>query len=238
MARDEEESQGCAPEWITTFADMMSLLLTFFVFILTFSTIEMETYHKVQGALTGALGVAPQDKSRIPLKSEIPPPELDIPPADQGPEKPPEEQVEQIDTDIALAVRKVTDEDDVFEVEKYPEGILVRPSEGVYAPQETRLSSKWRRMIRNVADVMKPRGKRFLVRGYTDRDFLPTREHPTPVDMEMARAVEVAAVLADAGIPASNIEIRGRAAREYPFPNETRRDRARNRTFEIVVIDG
>jgi chemotaxis protein MotB len=43
------------PDWIMTFSDMTSLLLTFFVLLFTFSTIEEEDLRKISGAKTGGL---------------------------------------------------------------------------------------------------------------------------------------------------------------------------------------
>ena len=37
----EESGSGGAPEWMVTFADLMSLLLTFFVLLLSFANMEV-----------------------------------------------------------------------------------------------------------------------------------------------------------------------------------------------------
>ena len=42
MAMVEEEEQGGVPEWVVTFGDMMSLLLTFFVMLVSMSEIKEE----------------------------------------------------------------------------------------------------------------------------------------------------------------------------------------------------
>ena len=38
--KQEEDEAGGAPEWIVTFSDMISLLVTFFVMLMSFSTME------------------------------------------------------------------------------------------------------------------------------------------------------------------------------------------------------
>jgi len=50
------EPEG-APEWIVTFSDIVSLLVTFFIMILTWSTLEVEDFDLIRGSLQGALGV-------------------------------------------------------------------------------------------------------------------------------------------------------------------------------------
>ena len=46
-----------APMWVVTFGDLMSLLLTFFVLILSFSTMDPVKFKVVRGSLDTALGI-------------------------------------------------------------------------------------------------------------------------------------------------------------------------------------
>ena len=50
----EEESAG-APEWMVTFSDCMTLLLTFFVLLLSFSSFDDKKFRKMETALAEAL---------------------------------------------------------------------------------------------------------------------------------------------------------------------------------------
>lgn len=57
--RRKREADDGMPTWITTYGDMMSLLLTFFIFLFAFSTVDKQQFQKVmdafkmQGILTG-----------------------------------------------------------------------------------------------------------------------------------------------------------------------------------------
>ncbi len=60
MADEETKKQKCpagAPAWMCTFADMMSLLLCFFVLILSFSSLDQVSFDRVAGSLKDAFGV-------------------------------------------------------------------------------------------------------------------------------------------------------------------------------------
>jgi len=46
-----------APAWIVTFADLMSLLLTFFVLLLSFSNMEVQEFKKLAGAMRESFGL-------------------------------------------------------------------------------------------------------------------------------------------------------------------------------------
>gem|GEM_PF-300874 len=51
-----------APTWIVTFADLMSLLLTFFVLLLSFSVMEIDKFRKIAGAMHDAFGLQSMDR--------------------------------------------------------------------------------------------------------------------------------------------------------------------------------
>ena len=46
-----------APAWVVTFGDLMSLLLCFFVLLLSFSEMDKPKYKEVSGSLAKAFGV-------------------------------------------------------------------------------------------------------------------------------------------------------------------------------------
>jgi chemotaxis protein MotB len=51
-----------APMWMTTFADLMSLLLTFFILLLSFAEMDIVKYRQLAGAMKEAFGAAKEDK--------------------------------------------------------------------------------------------------------------------------------------------------------------------------------
>ena len=54
---EEEEATPGAPLWMATFADLMSLLVCFFVLIISMSEIDVIRYKKVAGSMKDAFGV-------------------------------------------------------------------------------------------------------------------------------------------------------------------------------------
>ncbi len=51
------ECPECMPEWLATFGDLMSLLLCFFVLLLSMSTMNAKKVQEAIGSLAGSLGV-------------------------------------------------------------------------------------------------------------------------------------------------------------------------------------
>jgi len=71
-----------APKWVVTFGDMMSLLLCFFVLLLSFSTTDVMKYKEAVGSLKEAFGVMKSDPdSSMPAGEKIIATHIDIPPA-------------------------------------------------------------------------------------------------------------------------------------------------------------
>ena len=59
--RSSNESNGIGGTWITTYGDMVTLLLCFFVLLYTFSTIDADKWDRLSSALRGGKGVLLND---------------------------------------------------------------------------------------------------------------------------------------------------------------------------------
>ena len=62
-AEEPKKVEPGAPKWVVTFGDLMSLLLCFFVLLLSFSEMDRQKYKQVAGSLEKAFGV--QRKVRV-----------------------------------------------------------------------------------------------------------------------------------------------------------------------------
>ena len=54
---DEGFEEPTAPAWMATFGDLMSLLLCFFVLLLSFASMDAKRFAEVNGSLRDAFGV-------------------------------------------------------------------------------------------------------------------------------------------------------------------------------------
>lgn len=63
MSDDEDDKAPGAPAWMATFADLMSLLMCFFVLLLSFSEMDVLKYKQMAGSMRDAFGV--QDKIQV-----------------------------------------------------------------------------------------------------------------------------------------------------------------------------
>ena len=69
MAKDKCECEEGAPAWMTTFSDLMSLLLCFFVLIVSMSKVVERDFFVAAGSLRGAFGVMSANPAIIKLEN-------------------------------------------------------------------------------------------------------------------------------------------------------------------------
>lgn len=68
----DEQVKAGAPAWMATFADLMALLLSFFVLLLSFSEMDVQKYKQVAGSMADAFGVQNEiAATAIPMGTSI-----------------------------------------------------------------------------------------------------------------------------------------------------------------------
>lgn len=68
------ESSGDVPEWFMTYSDVITLLMTFFILLLTFASSEPEQFERMQNSMfsaSGGTGVAGQQSAGIERESMV-----------------------------------------------------------------------------------------------------------------------------------------------------------------------
>jgi len=77
---EECKCEKGAPKWVVTFGDMMSLLLTFFVLLLSFSTTDIKKYRRMVGSVKEAFGVAVTSPDHVtPSGPEVTVQQIELP---------------------------------------------------------------------------------------------------------------------------------------------------------------
>ena len=60
----KKDNGGGAPAWVMTFADLMSLLMCFFVLLLSFSEMDLLKFKQIAGSMKAAFGVQRQIEAK------------------------------------------------------------------------------------------------------------------------------------------------------------------------------
>ncbi len=64
----KKEEGGGSPAWVMTFADLMSLLMCFFVLLLSFSEMDLQKFKQIAGSMKNAFGIQREIKTDIAPK--------------------------------------------------------------------------------------------------------------------------------------------------------------------------
>ena len=65
MAKRREEPKKGSPEWMTTFSDLMNLLLCFFVLLFSMSSVDVEKFELVVASLQSSFSILPSGGASI-----------------------------------------------------------------------------------------------------------------------------------------------------------------------------
>lgn len=224
------------PEWIVTFSDMISLLVTFFVLIMTFSSMEEDEIIKVKGAMMGTAGTINDTLGDAAVRPKIT--EIDKTDPIRGIKdrhsRPPEELPE----DVEKVAQKKTDEHVELDLRKIGDGLALEFGEPCYfEPGSAELPPELERSARELGVVLGAYPYMVLVEGFTDTAFRPTPTYPDAESLALARAAAVADVMCgQGGLERAKVLLNGPATDKPLGDNSTATGRRLNRRVSIRVL--
>ena len=258
----EEEKPGI-PAWVVTFADLMSLLMCFFVLLLSFSEIDAQKFKQIAGELSKAFGVQrevpaleiPEGTSPIFDRFSPAPPEPTVvnqirqtttteQPELQTLKSPTEQAVasalqESMDQRMQRIVSVLEDaiKDGRINVSQDQRRIIVRVEEqGSFPSGSAQITWEFEGLLLEMAEVLANMPGTLTVEGHTDDVPIHTERFYSNWDLSAAGAAAVANVLlARDGIDPTRLEVKGLADTQPRVPNDSPEHRAKNRRVEIII---
>jgi chemotaxis protein MotB len=243
------EAHGGGHGWFVTFADLMGLLVAFFVMLVAFSTQDQVKLQIVAGSMRDAFGV--QDRVRYSGVIEIPGlptrPKLknaaQIPPEEASATPSPDEHGNQqnygakFENDRAFALaaaslrQAMQDLPDITEMSKHlmieetKQGLNIeivdQDGRSMFPEGSKEPNERTRRMIQRLAAPLKAMAFRLAISGHTAATRLPSRSDYGPWELSADRANVVRRELQSEGVPASHIYmVAGRADTQPLFPDD------------------
>jgi len=224
------------PEWMVTFSDIMSLLVTFFVLLMTFSSFDSDTFDLISGGLKGSFGVV-KETDRDDLTSMLHRYRTSAARRHpSGPEVPPD--YESV-SEIAQRLRRELKMLDVLrfvDLVHLDQGLVIRIQDDLlFGSGQAELMPDSQTVLAAIAGAVRRIRNRLMVEGHTDDSFLPTRTHPDGHALSLARAVSVSEWLIGHGVDGCRVGVAGAGRYKPLFPNSSARGRARNRRVEITI---
>lgn len=224
--KKSDDEGGGAPEWMTTFGDLMSLLLTFFVLIVSFSSVQMVEFQKALGSLKGALGVLPFHKSPIN------PSEMQMPMLSGFDQTEMQDRIEEMEKFIKK--EELADEVD-FNISK--NGIAIRMKEKLlFDLGKADLKPSADPILQKIGALAKDWPNNVRVEGHTDNLPIHTPKFPSNWELSAIRAINVVHFLQEkCQVPPTKIYSIGYGENRPLVPNDSPENRSKNRRVEIYL---
>ncbi len=210
---------------MVTYGDMMTLLLTFFVLIVSFSTVEQVKFRAAISSIQQGLGIWPNNAGLLPVMVLY------------QRETQRAQQAEQVVKEVAEYLRE-NDIVDQVEIYNTPSGIRLIISDPVlFQTGRADIRPQFRSLLVKIADVIKKqRYSEIRVEGHTDNVPISNDQFPSNWELSAARALNVVKVLAfQGGLDPAKLSGVGYGEYRPRATNTTPKGRAMNRRVEIWI---
>jgi chemotaxis protein MotB len=210
---------------MVTYSDMVTLLLTFFVLMLSMAEMDKVKFERAAISLKGAFGLIESEPERE-TKSDVVLPEFGAIPY---------ELLHRIYEQMILDLKRIDLEDDI-ELVRDRGAIVLRVNEKIlFASGSSRLKEGAGPVLRKVAELVAPLSFNMRIEGHTDS--MPFGETgSTNWDLSVQRAVSVLRFFAENRLLAlDRLSAAGYGDRQPLVPNDSPENRALNRRVEFIL---
>ena len=224
-----------AERWLLTYADLITLLMVFFVVLYSMSSADSTKWKQISAALQQAFNVdVLQGQSATSIDSSAAAP---APPIDNLINDSEVPQVTRLQNKIQAVLDGASQAPDVT-VGVDREGVVIRLS-GSYLFDSGRAELKPNSLavLDAVAAEIRPLANDVRVDGHTDSTPIDSPRYPTNWELSTARALAVTRYFSESdGIRADRLMAAGFGEFRPLVPNDSREHRAQNRRVEIHLL--
>jgi len=240
---EEEKSggggEGGAPAWMATFADMMSLLLTFFVLLLSFATMDIVKFRDAMGSIQQALGFMPAGTGMFQHTNNPAIYEKPLATSSLTKGELTSEMVNEMSDAISEELKEVIKQyglENEVEVEKSKRGVILRMRGKVlFNAGEAELKESSYPILDKIAELMRKFPSNISIEGHTDNIPVNGGRYSSNWELSVARAISALRYFQKLGdIDLQRINIAGFADTHPIADNSTPDGRAKNRRVEFV----
>lgn len=227
--RKQEESSGGAPEWLTTYSDMVTLLLCFFVLLFSFSEVDAEKFRSIMSSFQGGTGVLEGGTN------------LNFPPNPLQEELDVESELDHLVDDLEEYIESLGLGERIS-VEIEERGIVVRFMDNIFFDSgRDDLKPESIEILESVAEILNREelvNRQIKVEGHTDSDpIIRSSKFPTNWELSSARAAKVLRYFVESeSIDGHRISFAGYSYYRPIAPNDTPENKTKNRRVDIVIL--
>ncbi len=231
MNRPEPPSEEGAPEWMVTFSDLTTLLLTFFILLLSFANMDIVKFKEMLGSIKDAFGVQVKRKeAEYAAFSPTPYEKKSI-----------LTQKEEFVLGMVLEIKTLFESDKRtkgnVEVEAEKDGVLLRVGNSImFKPGSAELLPQAYPILNKVIKILEENNVDLKVMGHTDDTPVEKGSlYPSNWELSAARAGAVVRYILShsKAIKPTRLQAIGLADTRPLVPNISPENRAKNRRVEF-----
>ncbi len=225
----------CMPGWLAAFGDLMSLLLCFFVLLLSMSTMDAKKIQEAIGSLAGALSVL-EGGTKTEISRERQQQATPIETSEETSNRVVTTQLKKAITEINEMLKtsggpeiQLEEAEDGFII-RLPDGLLFKPGSAVIQNEDALL------FLKRIALIVKKLPEKLHVRARGHTDINPpdsTSPYKDNWELSTARAVSVVKELIKNSVDPKKISAAGKAEFDPIASNATEEGRAKNRRVDL-----
>ena len=206
----EDEEKKCeefTDYWIFSYADMVTLLLTFFILLFSFCKVDVEKFKSVAESFKPA---PPGTPFFFEGKESL--------------------------LEAVAAQIQTTELSDEIYVTIDERGVVVSfHNSALFGPGSAELLPEGRKVLERFVQFLYALPNDVAIEGHTDDDPINTPQFPSNWELSSARSSSVARFLEDNGVQPVRLQVIGYGSTRPSFRNDTPEKRALNRRVEVVI---
>lgn len=212
--------------WIMTYGDMMSLLLTFFVLIVSFSSMQQTKFEQAARSLKDAFGVLAQPESIIEFNDPL------------VPNHAPRESDLEFLYEVRSVEKMILDQDlsEQVEVKMLENGVVFEmPAPLLFPSGAAEVKAAASPLLERLARMFRKFPGEIRVEGHTDNVPIRSQKFPSNWELSATRAIAVARIFQSLDIPPERLSATGYGEFRPVADNGTAEGRTTNRRVEIML---
>jgi chemotaxis protein MotB len=246
--KKKNSSGGGAPAWQTTFSDLMSLLLTFFILLFSMSTVSEERFRQAAQSLQAALigssadgmldhtGQSLEDLSLEELESFEDAEEFEVEEETVEGAVIPEEVHELYQT--VMGYMETEGIESQVTITRDEEGVYIDIQEAVlFASGSADITSSGQETLGTLAGLFHLFDNEIIIEGHTDDVPIHSAQFPSNWELSTGRAVSVLRYLSESHqLDPTRFSATGYGEFQPVVPNDSDENRALNRRVHMIIV--
>lgn len=240
----EEPEKENSERWLLTYADLITLLMAFFMVLYAMSQVDLKKYRGLKGSLFNAFnrssattgGVLGSGTGKVfgEGSGSFAPPPVKVTPPD----------LKRVDPEFRQMATKMQQYRSTAGIEASARvtfderGMVVQLDNSLLFPAgSAQLTAEARHLLDNLAEMLQPQTNHIRVEGHTDDTPIHTTRYPSNWQLSTDRAANVIQYWVEKGdLPPERLSAAGYGKYRPVVPNDSPAHRSLNRRVEIVIL--